>query len=170
MEKTANLTVFFQTKDPYRLIENLESTTTMISHTNAIQLENCSDYIILTTYHPTDIKKTLTKITAYPNTFINRAMYFDKTQSLENNEAIRTTIATAIINQFDNHHKTIYYQNKPVLSVSDYLKNKKFKNSIFVIQYDNKLYCDLYDQTNEKTYIFETKNLQEKETIHGKNS
>lgn len=168
--ETANLTVFFQTKDPYQLIENLESTTTMINHTDAIQLENCSDYIMLVTYHPTNIEKTLTEITSYPNTFINRAMYLNRTQSLENNEAVRTMIATAIINQFDNHHKTIYYQNKPVLSVSDYLKNKKFKNNIFVTQYDNKLHCDLYSQTDEKTYIFEAKNLQEKETTYGKNS
>ena len=35
--KTANLTVLFQTNNPDQLIENLKSTTTMISHTNTAQ-------------------------------------------------------------------------------------------------------------------------------------
>jgi hypothetical protein len=167
--ETANLTVLFQTNDPDQLIENLESTTTMISHTNTVQSKESSDYIIFVLYHPTNIEKTLTEITSYPNTFINRAMYLDKAQSLEDNETVRTTIATTIINQFDNRHKTIYYQDEPISNTSDYLKNKKFKNSIDVIQFDNKLHCTLYSQTDEKTYIFEAKNLQEKETTHGKN-
>lgn len=167
--KTANLTVLFQTNDPDQLIENLESTTTMISHTNTVQSKESSDYIIFVLYHPTNIEKTLTEITSYPNTFINRAMYLDKAQSLEDNEAVRTTIAKAIIDQFDKHHKTIYYQNEPIPNISDYLKNKKFKNGIFVIQFEDKLHCDLYSQTDEKTYIFEAKNLQEKKTTHGKN-
>jgi len=168
--KTANLTVLFQTNDPDQLIENLESTTTMISHTNTVQSKESSDYIIFVLYHPTNIEKTLTEITSYPNTFINRAMYLDKSQSLEDNETVRTTIAKAIIDQFDRHHKTIYYQNEPISNVSDYLKNKEFKDGIFVIQFEDKLHCDLYSQTDEKTYIFEAKNLQEKETSHEKNS
>ena len=128
------------------------------------------NWTIFALYHPTDIEKTLTEITSYPNTFINRAMYLDKAQSPDDNEAVRTTIAKAIIDQFDRHHKTIYYQNEPIPNVSDYLKNKEFKNGIFVIQFEDKLHCDLYSQTDEKTYIFEAKNLQEKETTHGKNS
>ena len=156
--ETTNLTVFFQTKDPDQLIENLESTTTMISHTDAIQLENCSDYIMLVTYHPTNIEKTLTEITSYPNTFINRTMYLDKAQSLEDNETIRTTIATTIINQFDNRHKTIYYQDEPISSASDYLKNKDSKNNIDVVQFNNTLHCTLYRQTDEETYVFKSQN------------
>lgn len=167
--ETANLTVLFQTNDPDQLIENLESTTTMISHTNTVQSKESSDYIIFVLYHPTNIEKTLTEITSYPNTFINRAMYLDKAQSPDDNEAIRTTIATAIINQFDKQHKTILCQNEPIPNVSDYLKNKEFKDGIFVIQFEDKLHCDLYSQTDEKTYIFKAKNLQEKETTHGKN-
>lgn len=156
--KTANLTVLFQTNNPDQLIENLKSTTTIISHTNAVQSKESSDYIIFVLYHPTNIEKTLTEIISYPNTFINRAMYLDKAQSLENNETVRTTIATTIINQFDNRHKTIYYQNEPIPSVSDYLKNKEFKDGIFVIQFEDKLHCTLYNQTNEETYIFESQN------------
>ena len=109
-------------------------------------------------YHPTDIKETLTEIASYPNTFINRAMYLDKAQSLEDNEAIRITIAKTIINQFDKQHKTILCQNEPIPSVSDYLKNKEFKDGIFVIQFEDKLHCTLYNQTNEETYIFESQN------------
>ena len=154
--KTANLTVFFQTKDPDQLIENLESTTAIISHTKAVQSKESSDYIMLVSYHSTNIEETLTEITAYPNTIINRAMYLDKAQSLEDNEAVRRTIATTIINQFNNRHKTIHYQNEPISSVSDYLKNKEFKDGIFVIQFEDKLHCTLYNQTNEKTYIFES--------------
>ena len=121
-------------------------------------------------YHPTDIEKTLTEITSYPNTFINRAMYLDKAQSNEDNETVRTTIAKTIINQFDNRHKTIYYQNEPISSISNYLKNKKFKDSIDVIQFDDTLHCTLYNQNNEETYVFKSQNLQEKEITHGKNS
>ena len=156
--KTANLTVLFQTKDPDQLIESLESTTAMISHTKAVQSKESSDYIMFVSYHPTDIEETLTEITTYPNTFINRAMYLDKTQSLEDNEAIRTTIAKAIINQFDSQHKTLHCQNEPVSSVSDYLKNKKFKDGIFAIQFDNKLHCTLYNQNEETIYVFENQN------------
>lgn len=165
--KTANLTVLFETNNPGQLIENIKSTTTVISHTNTIQSKESSDYITFALYHPTDIEETLTEITSYPNTFINRAMYLDKAQSFEDNETVRTTIATTIINQFDN--KTIYYQNEPISSVSDYLKNKKFKDSIDVIQFDDTLHCALYNQNNEETYVFKSQNLQEKETTHGKN-
>lgn len=168
--KTANLTVLFQTNNPDQLIENLKSTTTMISHTNTVQSKESSDYIMFVLYHPTDIEKTLTEITSYPNTFINRAMYLDKAQSNEDNETVRTTIAKTIINQFDNRHKTIYYQNEPISSISNYLKNKKFKDSIDVIQFDDTLHCTLYNQNNEETYVFKSQNLQEKEITHGKNS
>lgn len=154
--KTTNLTVFFQTKDPDQLIENLESTTAIISHTKAVQSKESSDYIMLVSYHSTNIEETLTEITAYPNTIINRAMYLDKAQSLEDNEAVRRTIATTIINQFNNRHKTIHYQNEPISSVSDYLKNKEFKDSIFVIQFDNELHCTLYNQNEETIYVFES--------------
>lgn len=154
--KTANLTVLFQTNNPDQLIENLKSTTTIISHTNAVQSKESSDYIIFVLYHPTNIEKTLTEIISYPNTFINRAMYLDKAQSLENNETVRTTIATTIINQFDNRHKTIYYQNEPISSVSDYLKNKDSKNNIDVVQFDNILHCTIYNQNNEETYVFKS--------------
>lgn len=164
--KTANLTVFFQTKDPDQLIENLESTTAIISHTKAVQSKESSDYIMLVSYHSTNIEETLTEITAYPNTIINRAMYLDKTKSREDNEAIRRTIATTIINQFNNRHKTIHYQNKPISSVSDYLKNKNSKNNIDVIQFNNTLHCTIYNQNDEETYVFEAKNLQEKELTH----
>lgn len=168
--KTANLTILFQTNNPDQLIENLKSTTTMISHTNTVQSKESSDYIMFVLYHPTDIEKTLTEITSYPNTFINRAMYLDKAQSNEDNETVRTTIAKTIINQFDNRHKTIYYQNEPISSISNYLKNKKFKDSIDVIQFDDTLHCTLYNQNNEETYVFKSQNLQEKEITHGKNS
>lgn len=154
--KTANLTVLFQTSNPDQLIEKLKATTTIISHTKAVNSKESSDYIIFAIYHPTDIKETLTEIASYPNTFINRAMYLDKAQSLEDNEAVRTTIAKTIINQFDNRHKTIYYQNEPISSISNYLKNKKFKDSIDVIQFDDTLHCTLYNQTNEEIYIFES--------------
>lgn len=164
--KTTNLTVLFQTNNPDQLIENLKSTTTVISHTNTVQSKESSDYIIFALYHPTDIEKTLTEITTYPNTFINRAMYLDKAQSPDDNEAIRTTIAATIINQFDNRHKTICYQNKPISSVSNYLKNKNSKNNIDVIQFNNTLHCTIYNQNDEETYVFEAKNLQEKELTH----
>lgn len=154
--KTANLTVLFQTSNPDQLIENLKSTTTMISHTNTVQSKESSDYIIFILYHPTNIEETLTEITSYPNTFINRAMYLDKAQSPETNEAIRTTIATAIINQFDNRHKTIHYQNEPISNISNYLKNKNSKNNIDVVQFDDTLHCTLYNQADEETYIFES--------------
>lgn len=154
--KTANLTVLFQTNNPDQLIEKLKATTTMISHTNTVQSKESSDYIMFVLYHPTDIEKTLTEITSYPNTFINRAMYLDKAQSNEDNETVRTTIATTIINQFDNRHKTIYYQNEPISSISNYLKNKKFKDSIDVIQFDDTLHCTLYSQTDEETYVFKS--------------
>lgn len=156
--KTANLTVLFETDNPDQFIKNLKSTTTIISHTNAVQSKESSNYIMFVLYHPTDIEKTLTEITSYPNTFINRAMYLDKTQSLEDNETVKTTIATTIINQFDNRHKTIYYQNEPISSVSDYLKNKKFKDSIDVIQFDDTLHCTLYNQNNKETYVFKSQN------------
>lgn len=65
--KTANLTVLFQTSNPDQLIENLKSTTTVISHTNTVQSKESSDYIIFALYHPTDIEKTLNEITSYPN-------------------------------------------------------------------------------------------------------
>lgn len=164
--KTTNLTVLFQTNNPDQLIEKLKATTTMISHTKAVNSKESSDYIMFALYHPTDIKETLTEITSYPNTFINRAMYLDKAQSLEDNETVRTTIATTIINQFDNRHKTIYYQDEPISSASDYLKNKDSKNNIDVVQFNNTLHCTLYSQTDEETYVFEAKNLQEKETSH----
>lgn len=164
--KTTNLTILFQTNNPDQLIENLKSTTTVISHTNTVQSKESSDYIIFALYHPTDIEKTLTEITTYPNTFINRAMYLDKAQSPDDNEAIRTTIAATIINQFDNRHKTICYQNKPISSVSNYLKNKNSKNNIDVIQFNNTLHCTIYNQNDEETYVFEAKNLQEKELTH----
>lgn len=164
--KTTNLTVLFQTNNPDQLIENLKSTTTVISHTNTVQSKESSDYIIFALYHPTDIEKTLTEITTYPNTFINRAMYLDKAQSPDDNEAIRTTITATIINQFDNRHKTICYQNKPISSVSNYLKNKNSKNNIDVIQFNNTLHCTIYNQNDEETYVFEAKNLQEKELTH----
>ena len=164
--KTTNLTVLFQTNNPDQLIENLKSTTTVISHTNTVQSKESSDYIIFALYHPTDIEKTLTEITTYPNTFINRAMYLDKAQSPDDNEAIRTTIAATIINQFDNRHKTICYQNKPISSVSNYLKNKNSKNNIDVIQFNNTLHYTIYNQNDEETYVFEAKNLQEKELTH----
>jgi hypothetical protein len=156
--KTANLTVLFETNNPGQLIENLKSTTTVISHTNTVQSKESSNYIIFVLYHPTDIKKTLTEITSYPNTFINRAMYLDKAQSFEDNETVRTTIATTIINQFDNRHKTIYYQNEPISSVSDYLKNKDSKNNIDVVQFDNMLHCTIYNQNNKETYVFKSQN------------
>lgn len=93
-------------------------------------------------------------------------MYLDKAQSPDDNEAIRTTIAATIINQFDNRHKTICYQNKPISSVSNYLKNKNSKNNIDVIQFNNTLHCTIYNQNDEETYVFEAKNLQEKELTH----
>lgn len=154
--KTANLTVLFQTNNPDQLIEKLKATTTMISHTKAVDSKESSDYIMFALYHPTDIKETLTEIASYPNTFINRAMYLNKAQSLEDNEAVRTTIATTIINQFDKQHKTILCQNEPIPSVSDYLKNKDSKNNIDVVQFDNTLHCTLYSQTDEETYVFKS--------------
>lgn len=168
--KTANLKVIFQTNDIDQLLENFQTTITPIYYTNAIQPEDCSDILMLATYHTTDIKETLAELAAYPDTFINRAMYLDETQSYEENETAKAWIATTLINQFNNRHKTIYYRNgrhlQPISSVSDYLESKDFKNGIIVTQTNSRLYCKLYGQTDEKDYLFEAKNLHKKETNH----
>lgn len=54
--KTTNLTVLFQTNNPDQLIEKLKATTTIISHTKAVNSKKSSDYIMFALYHPTDIK------------------------------------------------------------------------------------------------------------------
>lgn len=157
MEKTANLKVIFDTEHPDQLLDFLQNNQTPTIHAYADQVDHKA--FVTTTLHTTDIEKTMTELADYPDAFIKRAFYNDDTQSQEENDQAKAWIATTIINQFDNRHNNISYygryQSQPVSSVSSYLESKDFKNGIFATQYEDKLLCDLYGQTGEKTYLFE---------------
>ena len=157
MEKTANLKVIFDTEHPDQLLDFLQNNQTPAIHAYADQVDHKA--FVTTTFHTTDIEKTMTELANYPGAFIKRAFYDDDTQSQEENDNAKAWIATTIINQFDDRHDNISYcgryQSQPVSSVSNYLESKDFKNSIFATQYEDKLLCDLYGQTDEKTYPFE---------------
>lgn len=157
MEKTANLKVIFDTEYPDQLLDFLQNNQTPAIHAYADQVDRKA--FVTTTFHTTDIEKTMTELADYPGAFIKHAFYDDDTQSQEENDNAKSWIATTIINQFENRHDNISYcgryQSQPVSSVSNYLESKDFKNGIFVTQYEDKLLCDLYGQTGEKTYLFE---------------
>ena len=157
MEKTANLKVIFDTEHPDQLLNFLQNNQTPAIHTYADQVDRKA--FVTATFYTTDIEKTMTELTDYSDAFIKRAFYNDDTQSQEENDQAKAWIATTIINQFDNRHDNISYygryQSQPVSSVSSYLESKDFKNGIFTTQYEDKLLCDLYGQTGEKTYLFE---------------
>lgn len=157
MEKTANLKVIFDTEHPDQLLDFLQNNQTPAIHAYADQVDHKA--FVTTTFHTTDIEKTMTELADYPGAFIKRAFCDDDTQSQEENDNAKSWIATTIINQFENRHDNISYygryQSQPVSSVSNYLESKDFKNGIFATQYEDKLLCDLYGQTGEKTYLFE---------------
>lgn len=167
MEKTANLKVIFDTKhpdqlldflQPKQLINFLKTSSTQVIHAYADQVDGAA--FVTALFHTTNIEEAMTELADYPYAFIKRAFYNDDTQSQEENDEAKAWIATTIINQFDNRHDNISYygryQSQPVSNVSNYLESQDFKNGIFATQYEDKLICDLYDQTNEeKTYLFE---------------
>lgn len=157
MEKIANLKVIFETEHPDQLLDVLQNNPTPVIHTYADQVDRKA--FVTATFYTTDIEKTMTELTDYPDAFIKRAFYNDDTQSQEKNDNAKSWIATTIINQFDNHHDNISYysryQSQPVSSISNYLESKDFKNGIFATQYEDKLLCDLYGQTKEESYLFE---------------
>lgn len=155
--KTANLKVIFDTEHPDQLLDFLQNNQTPAIHAYADQVDRTA--FVTAIFYSTDIEKTMTELANYPDAFIKRAFYNDDTQSQEENDQAKAWIATTIINQFDNRHNNISYygryQSQPVSSVSSYLESKDFKNGIFATQYEDKLLCDLYGQTGEKTYLFE---------------
>lgn len=157
--KTANLKVIFQTKEPNEFLYLLKGNLTPVIQTYTDKTEYSPFAYVTALFYTTDIEKTLTELTDYPRTFIKRAFYVDDTQSQEENDDAKAWIATTIINQFDDRHDNISYydryQSQSVSSVSSYLESQDFKNGIFATQYENKLICDLYGQTDEKTYLFE---------------
>lgn len=151
---TANLKVIFHTNSPDHILDLLKGNAL---HAYTDQVNHKA--FVTAIFHTTDIEKTMTELADYSKAFIKRAFYNDDTQSQEENDQAKAWIATTIINQFDNHHNNISYygryQSQPVSSVSSYLESKDFKNGIFATQYEDKLLCDLYGQTGEKTYLFE---------------
>lgn len=156
--KTANLKVIFDTERPDQLLNFLQNNQTPAIHAYADQVDRTA--FVTAIFHTIDIEKTISELANYSNAFIKRAFYNDDTQSQEENDTAKAWIATTIINQFDNRHDNISYygryQSRPVSSVSNYLESKDFKNGIFATQYEDKLICDLYEQTgDEKTYLFE---------------
>jgi len=157
MEKTANLKVIFDTEHPDQLLDFLQNNQPPAIHAYADQVDR--KVFVTAIFHATDIEKTITELANYPGAFIKRAFYDDNTQSQENTETAKSWIATTIINQFENRCNNINYygryQSQPVSSISNYLESKDFKNGIFATQYEDKLLCDLYGQTGEKTYLFE---------------
>lgn len=157
MEKTANLKVIFDTEHPNQLLDFLQNNQTPAIHAYADQVDRKA--FVTAIFHTTDIEKTMTELADYPGAFIKRAFYDDDTQSQEENNNAKSWIATTIINQFENRYNNINYydryQSQPISSVSSYLESKDFKNGIFATQYEDKLLCDLYCQTGEKTYLFE---------------
>ena len=157
MEKTANLKVIFDTEHPNQLLDFLQNNQTPAIHAYADQVNRKA--FVTAIFHTTDIEKTMTELADYPGAFIKHAFYDDDTQSQEENDNAKSWIATTIINQFENRYNNINYydryQSQPISSVSSYLESKDFKNGIFATQYEDKLLCDLYCQTGEKTYLFE---------------
>jgi hypothetical protein len=155
MKKTANLKVIFDTEHPDQLLDFLQNNP--VIHAYADQVDRKA--FVTTTFHTTDIEKTMTELADYPDAFIKRAFYNDDTQPQEENDQAKAWIATTIINQFENRHDNITYygryQSQPVSSVSNYLESQDFKNGIFATQYEDKLLCDLYGQTDKKAYLFE---------------
>lgn len=158
--ETANLKVIFDTEHPNQLLDFLQNNKTPAVHTYTDQVD-CKAFVTAI-FHTTDIEKTLNKLANYPNAFIKRAFYDDDTASQEKLETAKAWIATTIINQFDDRYNDIAYYDRntydtqPISSVSSYLESQDFKNGIFATQYENKLICDLYGQTDEeKTYLFE---------------
>lgn len=156
--ETANLKIIFDTEHPNQLLDFLQNNKTPAVHTYTDQVD-CKAFVTAI-FHTTDIEKTLNELANYPNAFIKRAFYNDNTASQEELETAKAWIATTIINQFDNRYDNISYygryQSQPVSSVSNYLESKDFKNGIFATQYEDKLLCDLYGQTGEETYLFES--------------
>lgn len=159
MEKIANLKVIFDTEHPDQLLDFLQNNPTPVSHAYADQVDRKA--FVTAIFYTTDIEKTMTELANYPDAFIKRAFYNDDTQSQEENDTAKAWIATTIINQFDNRYDNIAYYNydtydqQSISSVSNYLESKDFKNGIFATQYEDKLICNLYGQTGEKTYLFE---------------
>ena len=158
MKKTANLKVIFDTEHPDRLLDFLQNNQTPAIHAYVDQVDRKA--FVTAIFHTTDIEKTMTELANYPKAFIKRAFYNNDTASQEDTETAKSWIATIIINQFENRCNNINYygryQSQPVSSVSNYLESKDFKNGIFATQYEDKLICDLYEQTgDEKTYLFE---------------
>lgn len=157
MEKIANLKVIFDTEHPDQLLDFLQNNQTPAIHAYADQVDRKA--FVTAIFHSTDIEKTMTELANYPKAFIKRAFYNDDVQSQEENDEAKSWIATTIINQFENRCDNINYydryQSQPISNVSNYLESKDFKNGIFATQYEDKLLCDLYGQTGEKTYLFE---------------
>lgn len=157
--KTANLKVIFDTEHPDQLLDFLQNNQTPAIHAYADQVYRKA--FVTAIFHTTDIEKTMTELANYPGAFIKRAFYNDDTQSQEENDDAKSWIATTIINQFDNRYNNIAYYNydtydqQSISGVSNYLESQDFKNGIFATQYEDKLICDLYGQTGEKTYLFE---------------
>lgn len=159
MEKIANLKVIFDTEYPDQLLDFLQNNPTPVIHAYADQVDRKA--FVTAIFHATDIEKTLNELANYPNAFIKRAFYDDDTASQEELETAKAWIATTIINQFDDRYDNIAYYDRntydaqSISSVSNYLESQDFKNGIFATQYEDKLICDLYGQTGEKTYLFE---------------
>jgi hypothetical protein len=159
--KTANLKVIFQTKEPNEFLYLLKGNLTPVIQTHTDKTEYSPFAYVTALFHTTNIEKTMTELIDYPKTFIKRAFYVDNTQSQEENDDAKAWIATTIINQFDNRYDNIAYYDRntydaqSISSVSSYLESQDFKNGIFATQYKDKLICDLYGQTGEKTYLFE---------------
>ena len=164
--KTPNLKVIFHTNDPDQLLNFLQpkqllnflkTSSTQVIHAYADQVDSAA--FVTALFHTTNIEKTMTELADYPKAFIKRAFYNDDVQSQEENDEAKSWIATTIINQFENRCNNINYydryQSQPISSVSSYLESQDFKNGIFATQYEDKLLCDLYGQTGEKTYLFE---------------
>lgn len=156
--ETANLKVIFDTEHPNQLLDFLKKNQTPTIHAYADQVDRKA--FVTAIFHTTDIEKTMTELANYPDAFIKRAFY-DDTASQEELETAKAWIATTIINQFDNRYDNIAYYNydtydqQSISGVSNYLESQDFKNGIFATQYEDKLICDLYGQTDEKTYLFE---------------
>ena len=168
MEKTANLKVIFDTKhpdqlldflQPKQLINFLKTSSTQVIHAYADQVDGAA--FVTALFHTTNIEEAMTELADYPKAFIKRAFYVDDTVSQEENDEAKAWIATTIINQFEKRYDNIAYYNydtydqQSISGVSNYLESQDFKNGIFATQYEDKLICDLYGQTDEKTYLFE---------------
>lgn len=161
---TANLKVIFHTNDPdqllnflqpKQLINFLKTSSTQVIHAYADQVDGAA--FVTALFHTTDVEEAMTELADYPKAFIKRAFYVDDTVSQEELETAKAWIATTIINQFNSRYDDIvcYNDYQPISNISSYLESKDFKNGMFISQYEDKLLCDLYGQTGEKTYLFE---------------